>query len=248
MNNKNKKQHFNLVDKTEIAQLFKNFASRLIPIIINGQNTDNSDISEHYNIAEYIEEDFSIKIKPPEKGIFKKLSYDSKLINNLINFKIEHDKINYFSTSKLEFIEHKNEKYFKIKFDPNKIYKAQLRTAYRLNSNDYYPILFKLGDTSYNVIDVSCGGACLEFSINTPLSDDMVFENCELSLNKIIYKIKKVEVLKIWEDEESTTSSPWRAGLKFSTINQKIEEKLTLEINSEARAQEIRKMLSDRKK
>lgn len=237
-NDPNKKHYFDQVSKEEISTLLPIFISQKIEINIWEQGK-HEDV-EFYKIIKGDAAKLQVFLEN-QGGFLSKLA-GSSLLGKDIFIKIVIGKYQYFTTS---ILEQDNNKAYLLTFDSD-MFKSQQRSNYRLMASKNIAIQFKLDGEVFDGLDISAGGTSIEIpeSQAERFIKDSEFKNCQLRLNSFKTEIALCKIAGSWPAKDSlgNPSGNIKLGIAFLNVSKPVEEKLFQEINSEARAQEMRKM------
>jgi c-di-GMP-binding flagellar brake protein YcgR len=179
-------------------------------------------------------------------GFLSKLT-GSSLKDKDVFIKFTIGKMQYFTTSLLQ--QNESSKDYILTFD-RKVYKSQQRTNYRLMSSSSVTIQFKIDDEVFDGLDISAGGTSIEVpeSESDRFAKDKEFSVCQLRLNTFKTDVAQCKIAGSWvsKDTLGQPNGNIKLGIAFINVDKKTEEKLFQEINSEARAEEMRKMMAKR--
>ena len=182
-------------------------------------------------------------------GFLSKLS-SSKLVDKDVFIKIGEGKFQFFTFARLHY-DKENKNYFVIV--THDIFRTQQRENYRLQANAHNKIQFKIAEgVVHDGLDISAGGT--SFFVHVDEKDkyvkETIFENCTLRFNRKDFTIPKARVAGLWEqkDIEGNVTDELKIGLAFMELGKATEEALFKHINSEARAEEMRKKMAEQKK
>ena len=111
--------------------------------------------------------------------------------------------------------------------------------------------IIKLNETVYDAHDISAGGT--SFSIDESdlekYPEGEIFTDCMLRLNVYKFEIPQAKIAKTWpvKDTEEKPTGIFKVGIAFIDVPKATEEELFKAINGEARAEEIRKKMKEKK-
>ncbi len=240
----NKKHYFSLVDLDEVFEAFNTASSDKLNCYIWEQGKSESEVEEFQ--LETIDDKRKL-ILNSTGGFLAKLS-KSKLTNKEVFLKVNYNRFQYFTYGILKYNSEDKNYYIHITKD---VYKSQQRSNYRLSANVFVKIQFKINDTVYDAHDISAGGT--SFSIEevdlVKYPEDEIFTNCLLRLNVDKFEIPQAKVAKTWpvKDTEDKPTGVYKVGIAFVDVPKETEEELFKSINGEARAEEIRKKMKEKK-
>lgn len=239
----NKKHYFDQVPKEEVAA----WVPELIEV---GAEVNIWEKGKHEDVEFYKTnggDGENLKIFLENQGGFLSKLTGSSLKDKEVFIKIVLGKFQYFSTSVLE--QDESSKAYILTFDRD-VFKSQQRSNYRLMASANVTIQFKVDDEVFDGLDISAGGT----SIEVPESEADRFEkgkefsDCMVRLNTFKTEIAGCKIAGSWvaKDSLGQPNGNIKLGIAFLNVNKKTEEKLFQEINSEARAEEMRKMMAKR--
>jgi len=236
----NRKHYFTTVPNSEVDGIFADIARKNAEISVwkKGQNEKNV---EAYQIVEYKAGMRKLVIEKVG-GLLSKFTSSARLLNENILFKISLGKTHYFSTSTL--VKDPTSKFYFLNLT-GEIYRSQQRSNYRLSAGPHISVQIKIDGSVFEALDLSAGGtsAIIPESDRSRFAKGMEFSDCTLRFNKKNYSIPLMKIVAIWEqkDRHDNVLPELRIGIQFANLDKETEEKLVLEINSEARGEEIRK-------
>jgi hypothetical protein len=182
-------------------------------------------------------------LKPEKKGLLSSLTR-SKLLNMRLLVKLESPKMTYFSTTSLSRNEETGD-YFVTFNDP--VFVAQRRTNYRLNASHHLVLKLTINDEVFPCLDISAGGT--SFTVpkvrEEQFSKGVLYKGCKLQFNRKTFLLPQIMIAGVWPYEKTrkNTEEFIKCGVSFQNLTKETEEALFVMVNSEARAEEIRKML-----
>lgn len=239
----NKKHYF---DQLPLAE-----AKELVPMLIEaGAEVNIWEQGKHEDVEFYKcngGDGDALKLFLENQGGFLSKLTGSSLKDKDVFIKITHAKFQYFTTSLLE--QDNTTKNYILTFDRD-IFKSQQRSNYRLMASSNVTIQFKMDDEVFDGLDISAGGTSIEVpeSEAERFAKDKTFTECQLRLNSFKTDISQCKVAGSWvaKDSLGQPNGNVKLGIAFIEVDKKSEEKLFQEINSEARAEEMRKMMAKR--
>ena len=235
----NKRYYFKKLESSQVFEII----SRVVPedaevyLWCKGQTKEKM---EHFLIVGVMGKTLSIRTQ----GFLAKLAR-SPNENREVLFKICLGKKQFFSNSLLYI---GNDGNYSLDMNGD-VYEGLQRRDYRLKASTRTKIKIEIDEEFYDCRDVSAGGTSLILNEQKakPFNKGAIFENCTLTLNNVKYSILEINVVGRWnvveEDEPKV-----KVGIVFSEMKEKIDEKLCLHINSEAREDEILKQLAAKRK
>ncbi|WP_372656108.1 PilZ domain-containing protein [Halobacteriovorax sp.] len=240
----NKKHYFSLVDLDEVFEAFNTASKDKLNSYIWEQGKSESDVEEFQ--LETIDDNRKL-ILSSTGGFLSKLS-KSKLTDKEVFLKVNYNRFQYFTYGILKYNQEDKNYFIHITKD---VYKSQQRSNYRLSANVFVKIQFKINDTVYDAHDISAGGT--SFSIDevdlVKYPEGEIYTNCLLRLNVDKFEIPQAKVAKVWavKDTEENPTGVYKVGIAFIDVPKGTEEELFKSINGEARAEEIRKKMKEKK-
>ena len=237
----NKKHYFIVIDSDELRSVALDHTEDkgLVQLWKQGKSEDTVEDFEAYK---YDEENSRLLLKSTSKLL--SLLKLSPLLNKEVFLKMTVGKYHYFTYSLLEY-----DKENKVYIVPlvNDIYRGQQRTNYRLMASSYIKIQFKIGEVVYKCQDISAGG--ISFIIPAEEAEifekDDLHEGCALLFCGKRFEIPKARIAGLWDAEAKEPSK--KVGIAFVDLKPQVEEDLYRQVNSEARGEEVRKKLAERK-
>ncbi len=237
----NKKHYFIIIDKDELKSVALDHTEDkgLVQLWKQGKSEDTV---EDFEAHAYDEENSRLILKSTAKLL--SLLKLSPLLNKEVFLKMTVGKYHYFTYSILEY--DKEEKVYVLPL-VNDIYRGQQRTNYRLMASSYIKIQFKIGEIVYKCQDISAGGT----SFIVPAEEAAIFEKddlhegCALLFCGKRFEINKARIAGLWDAEVKEPHK--KVGIAFVDLKPQIEEDLYRQVNSEARGEEVRKKLAERK-
>lgn len=241
MSDANKKHYFTTISKEEAVSFLSRAPQdeRTVSLWQKGQNQDDV---EEYRISGFDEKNMAI-ILESTGGFLSKLA-GTDLLYKEVFFKINFETINIFSYSTLK--KNGSGKYELRVL--NDVYKSQKRSNYRLLAGRHVALQFKIADIVYNALDISAGGTSImvETDKKDLFSKNSVHKDCRLRINRAQFDIPFVKIVGQWEQfhRDGNPTGEMKLGIAFIDLPERTEEELFKEINSEARAEEIRKKMN----
>jgi hypothetical protein len=242
----NKKHYFAEVDPAEYAEICNKAIQEKIEVLAWEQGKSDKDV-EKYTINSFAADKYQVTLESAG-GFLSKLS-SSKLVDKDIFIKIGSGKFQFFTTT----IFTQNEETKEYQFLLNRsVFKTLQRQNYRLMASQHIRIQFRIDeDTLHNGLDISAGGTA--FIINKEDEEryqkGTVFKDCKLGLNNAKFDIPTVKVAGSWpvKDIEGNVTDEVKVGVAFEDISDDTEEEMFKAINGEARAEEMRKKMLEKK-
>lgn len=242
----NKKHYFAEVRTDEYAEVMSKSIEDKVEILAWEQGKSEKDV-EKYFVKKYESETFTV-ILESGGGLLSKLT-SSKLIDKDIFIKIGSGKFQFFTTT----IFKQDPKTKEYQFNLNRsVFKTLQRQNYRLQAGTHIKIQFRIDDdTLHNALDISAGGTAFIVSEEEAprYEKGTVFKDCKLGLNKEKFSIPTAKVAGSWpiKDTEDKPTGELKVGLAFEDITDDTEEAMFKAINGEARAEEMRKKMLEKK-
>lgn len=197
---------------------------------------------EDFEAVAFDEQAPALHLKSTSKLLsFLKLS---PLLDKEVFLKMTVGKYHYFTYGSLSY--DKEKKVYVMPLS-NDIYRGQQRSNYRLMAGPHIKIQFKIGDIVYNCQDISAGGTSFIIPAEEAGSfvKDDIHPDCALLFCGKRYNIAKARIAGLWDVEGKEPKK--KIGLAFVDLPPQIEEDLYRQVNSEARGEEVRKKLEERK-
>lgn len=244
-NDANKKHYFSMLsDRTKLGEIFSAMKKQEIEIVLwkQGQTPEEA---EKFQVLDYQEQSKMFTIKG--KSLLTKFIACALCKEETVLFKGTVDKLQYFSSGKLEYDKATTNHQFQI---TGPVFVSQQRSNYRLQASKTVRIQFKIDNEVFDGLDISAGGTSF---IAKPedkerFAKGKFFENCTLRVGRVDFTIPQVKVAGTWpvkDDEDNVTGLG--LGIQFLNLPAQLDEDLCRHINSEARAEEIRKSLEEEK-
>jgi c-di-GMP-binding flagellar brake protein YcgR len=242
----NKKHYFSEVDPSELAEVFAKAISDEMEIKIWEQGKSEKEVET------FVGKDFTPETRVLEVamagGLLSKLS-SSKLTDKEVFIKVGSDKFQFFSTTILEYDKDSKKYFLPI---TRSVFKTQQRSNYRLQKGPHIRIQFRIDDdTLQEGLDISAGGTSFIVSEEEGprYVKDHIFKDCKLGLNNDKFNIPSAKVAGTWpvKDSNDQPTGELKVGIAFGDITDDTEEALFKSINGEARAEEMRKKMLQKK-
>ncbi len=237
----NRKHYFSIIPKDELKAVSLEHCEEngLVQLWKQGKSEETV---EDFEAISFDESAPALYLKDTAK--FMSFLKMSSLLNKEVFLKMTVGKYHYFTYGLLEY--DKLKKLYKLPLT-NDIYRGQQRSNYRLMASSYIKIQFKIDDTVYHCEDISAGGT--SFTVATEVaqkfSKDDLYENCALLFCGKRYAIPKARVAGLWDVDGPEPKR--KVGVAFIDLPPQAEEDLYRQVNSEARGEEVRKKLAERK-
>ncbi|GAB4014421.1 MAG: hypothetical protein Fur0010_12480 [Bdellovibrio sp.] len=239
----NKKHYFSSIEVTDLSFMADTAMKEKLPIKVWAQGKDKE--AEEYEPASFDDKTKTLFLKSKSGGLMSFLT-SSKLVDKEVFIKIGKEKFQWFSVTVLKY--NKETKLYHVTFN-NEVYRSQQRSNYRLPASSSIVIQFKIGEDVYDGLDISAGG--LSFPVPEADKDkfpkDARFEGCTLLFNRKKFEIPVSRIAGQWEHKMRANDQKFvKIGIAFEKLSNTQEEELFKHINSEARAEEMRKQLAER--
>jgi hypothetical protein len=239
----NKKYYFETVKPDQLSELMNAFqkSNAFVELWLKG----NEDRAEAFDIIEVDSKLSRLYLKL--QGNFLARFSGSLLLDQEILLKVTVDSLIYFTSGVFQEDEEKKLPYFDFK---QTIYISQQRQNYRLTADKNNSIQLKIDDRIFDGLDISAGGSSflIPESIETEFPMGHIFKNVILRFNNKNFNIMEVKVAKTWINcDRKGPTGEVKVGLQFIKFSEKIEPELFKHINTEARAEEMRKMIKTKK-
>ena len=245
----NKRHYFTEVSPQETLDVFKKAIEDKHEIKVWEEGKSEEEV-ESFTIKAVDQKTHLITLIP-HGGLLSKL-FTSKLIDKSVFLKIGSGKFQFFSTAEMSVDKATKDHQLKL---TSPLFKTQQRSNYRLMASSQVRIQFRLSEEIlHDALDISAGGT----SFIIPKKDQdhytkgTIFDGCRLGLNKTKFDIPQATVVGQWpadkpNDDEEDTEEYVKIGVSFTNLSKDAEEELFKVINSEARAEEMRKTMLERK-
>lgn len=236
----NKKHYFTTVPKLEIVQVMEAYSKQEEKEDIILWLKGKEDASEDFELSKFAKEEKAFYLR--QKGSLLSKLTGSSLIDKDVLVKFKVDRYHYFTMCHLMFDAAAKE--YKILFTLD-LYQSQQRTNFRLMASELVKIQFKMNNVVFNAHDISAGGT----SVTAPegkegdYPKEKRFEKNELMVNGKKFEIPLCVVKGSFPDKlaDGTETGFTRLGIAFEKLSKDTEEELFKHINSEARAEEVKK-------
>jgi len=242
----NKRHYFTEVPGNEALEVLNKAISDKVEIKVWEEGKSEEEV-ETYLALEVDPKTLQTSLEH-QGGLLSKL-FTSKLVGKSVFIKIGSGKFQFFSTAKLS--QDKSTKQYVFNLSAP-LFKTQQRSNYRLHASSQVRIQFRLSeDILHDALDISAGGTSFivpkeEQSTYTKGTD---FKGCRLGLNSYKFDIPTATIVGQWPADAPKGSDQEliKIGIAFNDLSKDAEEELFKVINSEARAEEMRKKLLERK-
>ncbi len=242
----NKRHYFAEVKPEEYAEIMAKAIADKVEILTWEQGKSGSDVEKY--LAKSYEQGSGVITLESAGGLLSKL-LSSKLIGKEIFVKIGSGKFQFFTTSL--FSQNEESKAYELKLNRS-VFKTMQRQNYRLQAGPNIKIQFRIDDdTLHDGLDISAGGTA--FIVSAEEADryqkGTVFTDCKLGMNKVKFDIPTAKVAGTWpiKDTENKPTGELKVGIAFENISNDTEEAMFQAINGEARAEEMRKIMLEKK-
>lgn len=237
----NKKHYFSPLSEEEISPFAAVLSEELPDLILWKKGEEKGAETFALKSAEFDLSSFKIELRLSHKeGLLKKIR-GSALKGQEVLGKCTLHPYTYFFASPLKYMG--DELAYSLELG-KPIYRCQQRANYRLSASRRIEISLKVRGKIYKANDISAGGINIsvpkdELEFFEPLS---LFHNAEVILRKKTYYIKEIRVMNIGVDSHwDGPQECHKVGMAFGELPYAQERQLALEINSEARAEELLK-------
>lgn len=242
----NKKHYFAEVEPKDYTDMCTRAMNDELEVLAWEQGKSDKEV-EKYKIAGYDPKSYTVSLESAG-GLLSKLS-SSKLVDKDIFIKIGSGKFQYFTTT--IFKHNKENKVYEFVLNRS-VFKTMQRSNYRLQASQHIRIQFRIDeDTLHNGLDISAGGtAFIVPEDEAPRYDKgKEFKDCKLALNSAKFDIPIAKVAGSWpvKDTENNPTGELKVGVSFENISDDTEEAMFKAINGEARAEEMRKKMLEKK-
>ncbi len=243
----NKRHYFTEVTPQETLDVFKKAIEDKHEIKVWEEGKSEEEV-ETYTIKDVDSKTLKITLIP--QGGLLSVLFTSKLIDKSVFLKIGSGKFQFFSTAEMSYDKSVKENQLKL---TSPLFKTQQRSNYRLQASSQVRIQFRISEEIlHDALDISAGGT--SFIINKKKQDEYTkgkeFVGCRLGLNKNKFEIPHAAVVGQWPadaPDPEDTEEYIKIGVSFVNLSKDAEEELFKVINSEARAEEMRKTMLERK-
>lgn len=242
----NKKHYFSELESKDLVEIIGKSIEDNVEIKLWQEGKSETDV-ETYVAKDIVKENLNITLEP-QGGLLSKL-FSSKLLGKNVFVKIGGGKFQFFGTASFS---QDSKKEYKLKFTSN-LFKTQQRSNYRLQASHQVRIQFRINEnTVHDCLDVSAGGT--SFVIPNTLLEyypkDREFSECRVGVNSFVMDIPGAKIVGQWpyQDRNNEDAEETKIGIAFTNMGKNDEEELFKAINSEARAEEMRKKLQKMKK
>jgi hypothetical protein len=244
-NDANKKHYFSMVEPVEVSSVLEDSSkeAQSIYLWLEGQKEEQL---EEFELTSFKSEEKTLALKV--KGGFLSKLGKSKLTDKEVYLKINFNKFQYFSYSTLKYDSESKEYTLRV---VNDFYRSQQRSNYRLNAGPFITLQFKINEEVFTAHDISAGGTSFTIPEDKLQSfpEGEIFKDCMLRLNRDKFNIPQAKIAKTWPDKDKNgePTGNFKVGIAFIDVPKDTEEELFKSINGEARAEEIRKSLLNKK-
>ncbi len=252
MNDKNEniKYYFAPVKKDDITVVMNKIASKSVEVFLWKKGKE--DKAETFIVQSFNEKNKFLYLKA-SNGILKNI-IQSSLSNKEILIKFIYNGLFYFSYGTLNFSPENT--LYSIKIE-HQLYLSQQRKNYRLNSSKFINIKLKIDDEIFPCLDLSTGGTCfiIPKEYKKRFSKGAIFRQCIINLNRRNFDIHSVEIMGLFEmktppegikglESKTDLKDKIKIPARFHNLSSEVDVDLCQYINTEARGEEIMKMLS----
>ncbi len=243
----NKRHYFTEVKQSETLGVLKKAIDDKVEVKLWEQGKSEEEVETY--LPTEVDSKTLATVLEPQGGLLSKL-FSSKLLGKSVFFKVGSGKFQFFGTA--DFTQDKSTKAYQLKLSST-LFKTQQRSNYRLQASSQVRIQFRLTEEILqDALDISAGGT--SFIIPKDQQDEYPkgkeFRGCRLGLNSHKFDIPIATIAGLWPADPPKGSDEefMKVGMAFSGLSQDNEEELFKIINSEARAEEMRKTMLERKK
>lgn len=242
----NTKHHFNKATKEKKTQILSDLGKGETPLYLWAKGQTQKDLEE-FTVDKFDEDNNVLYLKKNKNFLAKLLG--TKLVNKEVFIKYQHDQYHYFTTATFRKAEEADTYTATVKGD---VYISQQRSNYRLNANRHIVVQIKIDKNVYSGNDISAGGTSIDVNKHSGkfFKKDMELQDCQLKLVGKVFQIPIMKVASIWPIKNALgeETDMMGIGLSFHGLDPVTEERLFIQINAEARAEEIRKQIENRNK
>ncbi len=239
----NKKYYFAVIKADERDYVLQNIAAEGPEIWVWQKGMSEKKV-ETYEIINFDPKSNELNLKS-KASLLSKLT-KSSLVDKHIFLKMKFDKYQYFTTSTLTFDAEEN--LYKVNISDD-LYISQQRSDYRLQANRYNVMKLRIDGDLFDCLDLSSGGT----SFQVPQEDkdrfakDKVFEKCRLQFDNQAFDIPKAKIAAQFPKDGEDGTPMIGLGIQFMDLSEKTDEELCRMVHTEARAEEVRKTLLNKK-
>ena len=243
MEDSNKKYYFAELKNNELVDTFKALVLENAPVKvwIKGQSAEQA---ESYSIKNFNSDRMYVALD--SKNTLFRLIMSNNRAKNLF-FRFGGEKLYTFTTGIL--VREKGEQRLYLN---ELVFRCQKRINYRLVTDSYNKMSFKIGDEVLEVFDLSANGVGILISKldQKRFEKGSRFKNCTVFLNEKSYSIPMAEVVSVWEERTALfkVTGNLEIGIQFRKMSPGEEEKFSRDIHLQAREVEVRKTLLKKEK
>lgn len=224
--------------KVELSEILK-----VLPIIQKSKSpmqiwTKGNEETEPFEVIDFEPDTMLVSLKA-SGGLFSGFS-KSKLVDKDILLKFDHERISYFSNSKLIYNESKSRYEATLN---NSFYKTKKRDAYRFEPDNTTLLNTTIDGNEFRLADISSGGMALKISEKEASIFEVgkLFFNVPIIFNKSDYVIPEVEIMV--KKEINPVKKIYLIGTKFNRLDSALSERIKTQISAEIRERDVRKMM-----
>lgn len=236
----NKRHYFSTLSGQEKADLFKRAAEESKDVGIWKKGASEQDLRT-YGIAGFDGAASTFALEAPDASLFADL-FETGFDDEEVLFKLTFERFHYCGQGLLSRAEGGGPCHLALVGD---VFCGQQRENYRLKASNLVSIRFGFDGESFECADISAGGVGVLFDPNSPraLKAGRILKDCRIELCKRTYTVPKAKVVKVWNHEDDTgrPTSLVCAGVRFVGLPKETEERLFIQVNAEARGEEIQK-------
>ena len=245
--NENQRYYFSPVSGGEKGGLLRELTSSLGAIELWKKGMEEKDL-ETFSILNFDEPSLTLELSPEDQSLFKEASR-LKLQNQEVFCKFSLERIHYFTYSLLQY--NQSQETYTLTLDKD-IFAGRQRENYRLKASSRVRIDLKIGEDTFECLDISAGGTSFLFSpekkldikASSPLRDAILIF-CGRK-----YLIPRATITKTWPldpGEKGHQEGCHCAGVFFIDLSEKTREALFIQVNAEARGEEIQRKFFSKK-
>jgi hypothetical protein len=243
----NKKHYFSVLSRQEVELAAEEIMAEKSPVRVWPKGKSEKAVEE-YEISTFEKDKLVLVVK--SKGSFLSILSASGLAGKEIFVKVGQGKNQYFTVTTLQY--DKDTRLYRISL-AGEVYKSQQRSNYRLMANSFNNIQFKMNEIVFEGLDISAGGTSflVDATDKELYAKEKRFGPCTLRFNRMNFDIPVAKIAATWDqfNPDGSPSDKLKIGVAFEQLRPDVDEALFKHINSEARAEEMRKlMMKDKSK
>ena len=236
----NKRHYFSTLSEQEKAELLKKAAAQSKEIGIWKKGASEAEL-KLYKITGFDDPSSTLSLEEPPTSLFGGF-FEVGFEDREVFFKLTFERLHYFSRALLSCAQGGGPRLLAVDGD---VFCGQQRENYRLNASKLIAIRFFADGELFECADISAGGAAVLFDPDArrPLKEGESLKDCKLNLCNRPYAIPSANVVKVWQhrDEAGRETKLCCAGVRFIDLPKETEERLFIQVNAEARGEEIQK-------